>query len=198
MATAHPIAPFPADIDRTRFGDWLAGFTDGEGCFLLNYAKRNEPHKAHYAAATFIITLRADDQNILECIAAFLECGHLRHRTTCGPSKPQFSFRVSAIADLMTKVIPVFKRHPLLAKKSRDFAIWSTGVELAYQVSRRRWEYKNKGMRGGLCPKWTPEETRHFIALVDTLKAQRQFKAADVEIPKGPQKSPQRTLFDIQ
>ena len=38
MAKTKSIIPsFPAEIDRDRFGDWLSGFVDGEGCFGLNW-----------------------------------------------------------------------------------------------------------------------------------------------------------------
>src|SRR6185295_12914380 len=34
-----PIPPFPPEINRVAFGNWLSGLTDGEGCFFLGLVR---------------------------------------------------------------------------------------------------------------------------------------------------------------
>lgn len=47
-------------VDRD-FGNWLAGFIDGEGSFYITRDKKRRPYRARFS-----IALRSDDRPILE------------------------------------------------------------------------------------------------------------------------------------
>jgi hypothetical protein len=57
---------------RTVSGEWLAGFTDGEGCFAIG--RNGRGYKC-----SFHIKLRADDLPLLECIRETLVFGRIQH-----------------------------------------------------------------------------------------------------------------------
>jgi hypothetical protein len=71
-------------------------------------------------------------------------------------------------------VIPHFENHPLRAKKARDFIIWKDGIELLYRISRRPLQrgFGSPGFRLRL----TEKDESTFLALVNDLKTQRQFR----------------------
>lgn len=108
------------------WGSWFAGFTDGEGCFYIGKDKRGSPSGKYNCR--FKIDLRDDDKAILEEICSTLGIGG-----TCDSSaylndgKGRHRFGVSAIADCV-KLVEVFERFTLRAKKGRDFSIWRCAV----------------------------------------------------------------------
>ncbi len=185
MAKRKPIASFPVDEDRNRFGDWLSGFSDGESCFILTRCKRS-----HFTtgAAKFVIALRADDRSILELIQSYWQCGSIHRRV--GPiGRPQFRLSVSCCADLAEIVVPHFENHPLRAKKRRDFAIWKTGVQLIRRITQKPLQ-GHRGFR----PKWTDANKAEFRAITEALNAGRRYDVAPVAVLHT---NGQPTLFEV-
>lgn len=199
MARRHskqPIPPFPDDIDRERFGSWLSGFTDGEGCFYLHF--KQWPTKTRIAAF-YLVALRDDDWKIIGLIQRFLRCGtihpHSSKSRRQSTSNPALGFQVRVAADLEEIVVPQFERYPLMAKKARDFAIWRRGVAILYRVTRRRRKGYQNGS-GGCHPRWTPEEHEEFRHLAESLKAQRQYQSPDLTHILPPAVAQPPGLFD--
>lgn len=111
------------------FGTWLAGFTAGEGCFLINKDTRRNKHINY--TCRFVITLRDDDSPILEEIHKTLGIGIIRdlpaHPGNPRNAQPQTTFRVLTINDC-AKLVELFEKYPLRAKKQQDFSIWKLAV----------------------------------------------------------------------
>lgn len=118
------------------FGHWLAGFVDGEGCFAID-GRIRPGHRVPYCQ--FILCLRLDDLDILECIHS--EAGgtlKVRRKTTNPNDKPSGYLRVTGAQELL-RVVELFERYPLRAKKARDFVIWAEAVRAqARRPDRRR------------------------------------------------------------
>jgi hypothetical protein len=121
------------DID-SDFGNYLAGFTDGEGTFIIVPDFRN---RENYKTA-FSISLRADDRKILEEFKRVLKVGHIRVTNRSSKNKrkwhilngnPKVIWEVANYCDLYFIIIPFFEKFPLRAKKRRDFEIWSKAVK---------------------------------------------------------------------
>jgi hypothetical protein len=188
------IEPFPAERNRYDFGHWLAGFTDGEGCFRLRGELRKSGYKQYQLLAQFCISLRTDDSPVLKLIQSYFGCGVLyvdprsyhKHE-----AHPKSTFRITTTKDLVEKVIPHFKKFTLNAKKSRDFVIWEQGVLLLYEVMKR----PNRSYHGRL-QKWTKEELATFQSLIQALRQQREYDAKVVDISGIPNKTKLPTLFD--
>ena len=68
---------------RKITGVYIAGFVDGEGCFSLTY--RKDKGKYFYWKASFVITLKKDDKNILESIKEYLETQYWKDRNDLYP-----------------------------------------------------------------------------------------------------------------
>jgi hypothetical protein len=113
--------PFP-DIDDS-FGNWLAGFVDGEGCFGIY---NNDRGGRIY---TFKVALRADDAEILREIKNKLGVGRFAIRVKNGPgSNPAAVWVVQSIAELHDVIVPLFTKYKLRTKKKRDFEMFAEAV----------------------------------------------------------------------
>ena len=196
MATGNSIAPFPNDIDRDYFGAWLSGFVDGEGCFIL----RRGTYPRRGSLTSFVILLRADDAPVLELVRSYWQSGHVRPRKmydyTSGAinRNPQSVYECSRVGEQVKVIIPHFLRFPLVAKKQRDFAVWSEAVQLAHAVSLR---HKRGQPSRREAHKWSMPEVEKFDQLAEKLRMVRRFPAsvdrAQYEVRKRP---PDRGLFD--
>lgn len=104
------------------FGNWFAGFVDGEGCFLIQRS-----NKGTYTCK-FSITLRDDDSHILEVIRSTLGFGriYLRPQVYNG-TMPQNQWRCDKKSDCAS-LVEILNQYPLRAKKRQDFVIWSEAV----------------------------------------------------------------------
>ena len=189
MATDH-------DTDRDAFGHWLAGFADGEGCFYLGWMVRRDrlyPRPIAY----FYITLRSDDRAILESIRSYWGAGSIyghSHTSKDRNSRPRSSFWVHRAREVGEVIIPHFERHPLRAKKRRDFEIWRQGAGLIYSVWQR--PYLSRGRHGAL-PKWSDAEREQFGSLVVALREQRQFPGEGVPEMAPPPRGPGSGQLDL-
>ena len=117
----------------TNFGNYIAGFTDGEGCFGINKHIQHKHLKAFYYPR-FAIHVRADDAPILLQIKQFLGCGEIYVHNNIDRN-PMVSYQIDGVKDLM-KVIELFDACPLRAKKAREYAIWRTCVLLKQKRGR--------------------------------------------------------------
>jgi DNA modification methylase len=114
------------------FGHWLAGFTDGEGCFSV--------HKKPQATldCQFSITLRADDMPVLERCKRQTGLGTLAIQRPEGQN-PKARWTVSSKADCAA-LRDLFRAFPLRAKKAREFEEWSVALDEWLRHERGEWE----------------------------------------------------------
>ena len=114
------------------FGHWLAGFSDGEGCFFVTRvtSTNGNPNNRTWPNARFDIGLRADDRAILEEIRRRLGMGRIyRHNSNPQRSKEMTAlhFSVFRIGDCLA-LVELFEKYPLRAKKRDQFEVWREAV----------------------------------------------------------------------
>lgn len=112
------------------FGHWLAGFVDGEGHFGMS---RRGPNGTCYTCH-FALVVRADDSKIIDEIHRSLGVGRVYRykfirRYDTHANNPRCELHVTKKAEVR-KLVDVFDRYPLRAKKSRDYRIWREAVVL--------------------------------------------------------------------
>lgn len=155
-------------------GDYVAGFVDGEGCFML-YGGMRRPgsSKAGYfnVTASFQIKLRADDEAILHAIRDTVGVGVVREERVYRGSHTQRTYGVTAISDLVA-VVAFFRRHPLHARKRKDFDAWAEGIELLAEIQARvpARTAKPKGRT-----RWTEFDRVRVAAIAARVKAARAW-----------------------
>ena len=108
-----------------NFGHWFAGFVDGEGCFVIDRVNKKHPTYR----CIFSITVRADDRPILEEICGHFQIGNIYSITIHGHRARGAMLRV-ARKEYICRLITIFDRFPLRAKKRNDYAIWHTAAIL--------------------------------------------------------------------
>jgi hypothetical protein len=179
------IAPFPVDIDKDAFGDFLPGFVDAEGSFQLAIRETGKGTRGVHCRAIFSIALRDDDADLLRMIQSYFGEGSIssqdkREDPAVPNRKPQVKLVIQDLTALATKVIPFFDEHPLRAKKRRDYEIWREGVLLLAEVAGRP-NYDRKDATGAFISKWEDHEFDRFCALSNALKELREYSGSTFE-----------------
>ncbi len=99
-----------------QIGYYLAGFTDGEGSFNVNFRQRNDYLIPWKVSLCFNVSQK--DKVILALFKQHLQCGTLR-----GRDDGVWYYEVNNFSAIVENVIPFFDRFGFLsAKKKRDFA----------------------------------------------------------------------------
>ncbi|OGN03424.1 MAG: hypothetical protein A2655_02710 [Candidatus Yanofskybacteria bacterium RIFCSPHIGHO2_01_FULL_43_42] len=108
---------------KPEIGNYIAGFTDGEGSFNISVKKRIDYRDQWKLTASFNISQK--DRVILAFIKKELGCGTLRER-----KDGVVYYEVTNITSLKEKIIPFFRRFGFLsARKKTNFSIFSAIVE---------------------------------------------------------------------
>nr|YP_010470484.1 LAGLIDADG endonuclease [Inonotus hispidus]UVF37972.1 LAGLIDADG endonuclease [Inonotus hispidus] len=108
-----------------KFLQWFVGFTDAEGCFLINIKNNSEVH------FVFQITLHIDDSAVLFNIRNILGIGIVNIQgQTC-------SYRIHAFQTIVNILIPIFDKYPLLTHKQLNYKDWKEGVSLKKVVKEK-------------------------------------------------------------
>ena len=107
--------------------NWVTGFTDAEGCFMINITKRGTNKSEWQIRPCFQIKLYIKHKYLLLKIRSFFsEVGII-------VTNYNYNFAVYAIHslnDIRNIIIPHFKNYPLISQKYGDFIIVNNIVEL--------------------------------------------------------------------
>lgn len=108
-----PITELPKSIDP----NWLAGFTSGEGSFIINITESHTDKGRSQSRLKFQVPQHVRDIELLKIFIKIFNCGYVNtefdRSTSC--------FYVYKLADIIEKVIPFFDKYPILGSKSADF-----------------------------------------------------------------------------
>jgi len=96
----------------------VTGFTDGEGCFLINIYRSKTTKLGEAVQLIFKLTQHSRDEQLLISLAEFLNCGKV-HRYK---NKETVDLIITKFSYLNEKIIPFFKKFPIIGSKSLDFS----------------------------------------------------------------------------
>ncbi len=108
---------------RKRFFDYIAGFVDAGGSFTVSI-KKGETRWGYAVDPEFKISVRKEDAEVLYLISEALQCGKIYRK----PGSSQLMFVVKDKRTLKEKILPFFRRHPLIVKQ-KELQIFSDIVE---------------------------------------------------------------------
>ncbi len=112
----NPVIPDP---------QWLAGFTSGEGHFIIGIGKSNVK-TGFNVRLTFTLTQHSRDGQLMVNILDYLGCGNITRRSI----EDAVDARVSKFSDNLEKVIPFFQKNPIQGVKNLDFLDFCKVAEL--------------------------------------------------------------------
>lgn len=97
---------------------WLAGFTAAEGSFYIIIQESKTNPTGFKVTLTFQLTQHSRDEQLLISLTKYLGCGSV------SSDREFFRFRVTKLYDITNKIIPYFKKYPILGVKAKDFKDW--------------------------------------------------------------------------
>ena len=106
-------------------GEWLAGFTSGEGCFFVFISKSLTHALGFRVQLVFQITQHSRDKILIESLISYLGCGRL-----VSSSDGKVQFRVEKFSYNLEKIMVFFLSHKIRGVKSEDFKDWSEVAKL--------------------------------------------------------------------
>ena len=104
---------------------WVSGFTSGEGCFFIELFK-SATKTGQAVRLNFYLTQHIRDEELMRRLIVFWGCGNLQSKA----GKTVVNFVARKYSDLTDKIIPFFKKYPILGEKSKDFGDFCQVAEL--------------------------------------------------------------------
>lgn len=174
--TFPPMQTGPYPDVPSDFGHWLAGFIDGEGCFTID--RIGKKNRTACYACRFSLRLRNDDSPIVDEIHRRTGLGQIVAKALqtnpTWESKPAVVWQVFSRADCLG-LVALLDRHPLRAKKARDYALWREAVVV--------WGTARRTSTGANAPVWA-----RMLELRERLQAVREYRdphLADPEVVRS-------------
>ncbi|MDP3771389.1 MAG: LAGLIDADG family homing endonuclease [bacterium] len=109
---------------------YVAGFVDGEGSFHIALYEDPRMKTGWKAIPEFHVSQRQSSRSVLDDLVDFFGCGYVKANHAKNPKDVTFVYVVRNRDDLLTKIIPFFKRHPLETEKSADFGWFAKVVQM--------------------------------------------------------------------
>lgn len=146
-------------------GDFVAGFTEGEGCFALTLrrdVRHERPGKPTYYTwkVSFVIVLRSDDAALLQEIKKYLGCGHISFTK----NNSQVRYEVSSLEELNLKIIPFFEGHKLYGRKRNVFVLWKEAARILLKYKKLQ-KIVEKGKRGFIKTEWDQNDVAKMLSI---------------------------------
>ena len=107
---------------------YVTGFVDGEGCFLISFSLRSKMKLGIEVRPSFSVSQHKRSQDVIFFLWRFFRCGGVRF----SKKDRNYKFEVRNITDLVTVIIPHFRKHPLMTAKKDEFDRFAKICELIY------------------------------------------------------------------
>lgn len=129
----------PALKTKRNIQEYISGYVDGEGCFSISFSKRDKFLVGWETKPSFSVSQNEDRAQILFLMQKVFKCGFIRRDF----SDKTLKYEVRSLNDLINKIIPHFKNHPLLSEKQKDFEFFK---KVCYLMQKELHKNKN-GLR---------------------------------------------------
>jgi hypothetical protein len=116
------------DNQQERLDDYLAGYVDGEGSFHVAVQRNPSTRFGWQLVPEFHVSQNPERASILELLRARLGCGRIRPNARAGGRDRSLVYVVRNRNDLLMKVIPFFRAHPILSEKRLEFETFAVIV----------------------------------------------------------------------
>jgi hypothetical protein len=104
-------------------GCFLSGFALGEASFMIVCRRRGDYIRGWKLSAAFNVSQM--DRAPLDLFMETLACGGMRKAGNGG-----WYWEVNNLADIRLRIVPFFRRFPLVGEKALDFELFAQAVDL--------------------------------------------------------------------
>lgn len=105
--------------------DWITGFTDAEGTFIVSITNSNSRTIQWKVTPIFSIKIHENDLDLLKNIQSFFGVGNI----VLNKNK-QVIYSVKSVSDINSHIIPHFDKYPLITQKRADYLLFRQIVNL--------------------------------------------------------------------
>jgi hypothetical protein len=118
------------EVESTKIPDpnWLAGFTEGEGCFEVKISKSKTSKTGSKVELRLRLAQHSRDHLLIKSLVQYFACGIYSESSSQGALMSIFT--VTKFKDLVEKIIPFFDLFPLQGIKRLDYADFSKVANL--------------------------------------------------------------------
>ena len=108
--------------------EWVAGFTSGEGCFIIKTSVSRDTTLGYGVQLRFQITQDGRDELLMKNLVDYFGCGRVVKNVEHNGNIVYFY--VTKYSDIWDKIIPFFRQYNIIGEKLKDFEDWSRAGEI--------------------------------------------------------------------
>ena len=117
--------------ERLKIIGWIVGFTDGEGCFSVSIIKNKTTKLGWQIFPEFVVTQGVKSLQALKMFHDYFGCGNIFvNKRRDNHNEHLCRFCIRSIKELHERIIPFFKKNPLLTAKWKDFQKFAEIIEM--------------------------------------------------------------------
>jgi hypothetical protein len=100
-----------------ELASYLSGYVDGEGCFNISLSPRPTLLVGWEVRPSFSVSQNGDRAEVLTLLLNYFGCGTIRPDR----SDKTLKWEIRSLPPILDRILPHFRRHPLLSSKQKDF-----------------------------------------------------------------------------
>jgi len=104
--------------------EWVAGFTSGEGCFMIKISKSPASKLGFGVQLIYQLTQNNTDEILMKCILTYFGCGTLVEDGT------KIVYFVRKFSNILDIIIPFFNNHSVRGVKFQDYLDWCKAADI--------------------------------------------------------------------
>ena len=124
MANLSP-AQHAGSRTAASFPPYLSGYFDGEGCFTVSISPRARLKVGWEVRPSVSVSQNEDRSQVLRMVESYFGCGFIRPDR----SDKTVKWEVRSLPLLLERVIPHFRKWPMLSAKQTDFESFASICE---------------------------------------------------------------------
>jgi len=122
----NPVARPLVEVPKIPHPQWMTGFTDGDGCFMVRTRKASAYKLGYSVFWGFVLSQSIRDSILMESFIKYFSCGG--HSVSTNGEACEY--HVYKFADILNNIIPFFNNYPLQGTKSLDYADFCKAAEI--------------------------------------------------------------------
>ncbi len=115
----HVLKPHP---------QYVVGFVDGEGSFHIAIYKDPRMKTGMKLIPEFHVSQRVTSRSVLDGLVDHFQCGYVKANHAKSDRDTTYAYVVRDRRDLISKIIPYFKKYKLQTEKCKDFQLFAEVV----------------------------------------------------------------------